>query len=93
MADIELRPEDLRLGVYRYHGRYYLVDKLCRSHYDDTLWVAYTPLWTDPRYTGPRTSLRTLHDFLDSFEYVGATYDGQPVDSSREPCDDASEGA
>lgn len=99
MADERTLAESLRPGVYRYHGRYYLFEHLCRAHGDDelvpadTLFVAYTPLWTDPDYRGARTSLRRLENFVENFEYVGVTYEGEPIDSSREPCDGASEGA
>lgn len=86
-------PEELKLGVYEYHGRFYKLEDVVRMHYDDTLWVSYTPLWTDPRYTGMRTSLRTLGDFVENFTWRGVGYDGAEVDSSREPCDGASEGA
>lgn len=81
----------VKAGVYRYHGRYYLFDKLMRNHYDDSVHVSYIPLWVDPAYTGPRTSFRTLEDFTEKFEYVGETYEGEPVDDTHPPCEPSGE--
>lgn len=85
--------DDLKIGIYEHHGRFYKFEDLCRMHSDDTLYVSYTPLWTDPRYRGPRTSIRPLQEFCDEFNYVGPVYSGEPVNSTREPCEGASEGA
>ncbi len=65
---------DIKAGVYKYKQEYYLLQLICRNHYTGEPMIAYTPLYIREDRTGPRTSLRTVDDFVSNFEYVGPGY-------------------
>jgi hypothetical protein len=65
-------------AVYQYKGRPYLMQAIQRMHSDESLYVAYIPLYINPDWPteGPgsvRVALRPIQEFKELFSLLAGS--------------------